>query len=169
MLFHAFCYIAATVFVLWLRSDSKPQTDFSQAFQEAIEEHFEQIEQAEAEMKEVEQPQPKQPNIEAIASDIWQTPVVSSAPRYWVRQPQSLKPTLALMPAKEEAKPVTPIHKPASKKSQQPLEANLDNLDAGTLRKLCTKYGIAWRNVRGQNRHATKAMMLHQLREKATA
>ena len=103
----------------------------------------------------------------AIA-DPWEMPITTSS-RRWASRKQ-LQPSLYLLPpAKEEAKPVTPTHKPATKKSQQPLEANLDNLDAGTLRKLCTKYGIAWRNVRGQNRHATKAMMLHQLREKATA
>jgi hypothetical protein len=103
----------------------------------------------------------------AIA-DPWEMPITTSSRRWASRKPA--QPCLYLLPpAKEETKPVTPVHKPATKKSQQPLEANLDNLDAGTLRKLCTKYGIAWRNVRGTNRHATKAMMLHQLREKATA
>ena len=105
---------------------------------------------------------------EPAIADPWEMPITTSSRRWASRKPA--QPCLYLLPpAQEEAKPVTPSHKPATKKTQQPLDVNLDNLDATTLRKLCTKHGIAWRNVRGQNRHATKAMMLHQLREKATA
>lgn len=108
------------------------------------------------------------PQQEALA-DIWDSGVSTSAPRYWVRQSQSIKPALMLMPAKEEIKAVTPTGKPATKKSQQPLEINLNSLDSAALRKLCTKHGINWRNARGQGKHLTKAAMIFQLEQKATA
>lgn len=102
------------------------------------------------------------PQQEAIADDLWQTPVVTSAPRYWVRQqPQPSKPTLALTPAKEEAKPVT--------KTTQPLEVNLNSLDSAALRKFCSKHGIQWRDARGKGRHLTKAAMIFQLEQKLAA
>lgn len=107
------------------------------------------------------------PQQEAIA-DIWDSGVSTSAPRYWVRQPEPIKPALMLMPAKEEAKSVAPT-RAATKKSQQPLEINLNSLDSAALRKLCSKHGIAWRNVRGKGKHLTKAAMVFQLEQKATA
>jgi hypothetical protein len=99
------------------------------------------------------------PQKEAIADDIWETPVVTSAPRYWVRQPQSIKPTLALCPAKN-VEPQTRLQQP---------EIDLNALDAVALRKLCSQYKIQWRDVRGKNRHATKTMMIFQLNQKAVA
>lgn len=165
MLFHAFCYIAATLFILWLRSESKPQQrDFSHAVKEALKE---QIEQAEAENEEIEQPQPEQSKTEAIAEDIWDSEVSTSSPRFWIREPKSIKPTLALMPAKEEIK-VTPTRKATTKKSQ-PLEVDLNSLDSAALRKLCSKHGIQWRDARGKGRHLTKAAMVFQLGQKAIA
>ncbi len=109
------------------------------------------------------------PDIPQALADIWDSGVSTSAPRYWVRQSQSIKPALMLMPAKEEIKAVTPTRRPAIKKSQQPLEINLNSLSAATLRKLCTKHGINWRNARGQGKHLTKAAMIFQLEQKATA
>jgi hypothetical protein len=54
--------------------------------------------------------------------------------------------------------------------TEQPAtEIDLTALDPATLRKLCTQYGVRWRDVRGQNRHATKAMMIFQLNQKAAA
>lgn len=167
MLFHTFCYIAATLLILWLRSESTPQqTDFSHAFKEALEEHFEQLEQAEAEMEEVEQPQPEQSKVEAIASDIWEEDITTSSPRYWVSQPKSLKPTLALMPAQEEVKPVAPTRKTTTKKT---LEIDLNNLDAAALRKLCTQHQVNWRNFLGKGKHMKKATMIEQLQQKLVA
>jgi len=104
----------------------------------------------------VPQPEPKM----AIADDddIWKTPILTSAPRYWERPSQEIKPALMLLPAASEIK-----------KSEQPLEINLNSLDPTTLRKLCTQYKIAWKNARGKNRHATKSMMVYQLSSRLTA
>lgn len=46
---------------------------------------------------------------------------------------------------------------------------DLSNLDAGTLRKLCTQHKIAWRNFRGANRHMPKATMIFNLQQRLTA
>lgn len=108
------------------------------------------------------------PQQEAIA-DIWDSGVSTSAPRYWVRQSQSIKPALMLMPAKEEIKAVTPTRKPATKKAQKAHLVDFSSLDSAALRKLCTKHGINWRNARGQGKHLTKAAMIFQLEQKATA
>jgi hypothetical protein len=43
----------------------------------------------------------------------------------------------------------------------------LRKLDSEKLRKLCTQYGIAWRNARGKGKHLTKAMMIVQLEDLA--
>ncbi len=48
-------------------------------------------------------------------------------------------------------------------------EVDLTALDPAALRKLCTKHQIAWKHARGKNRHATKAMMIHQLSSRLTA
>jgi hypothetical protein len=53
--------------------------------------------------------------------------------------------------------------------SQPATEIDLNALDAGTLRKLCSQYKIQWRDVRGKNRHATKSMMIFQLNQQAIA
>ena len=103
------------------------------------------------------EPQPA-PEIPAIA-DPWEAPITTSTRRWVSRQPQPIKPVLALCPAKE----VKPATKP------QPTAIDLNALDAATLRKLCTQYGIRWRDIRGQHRHATKRMMIFQLNQKAVA
>jgi hypothetical protein len=108
--------------------------------------------------EEVAAPQPE-PEVVAIA-DPWEAPITTSSRRWVSRQPESIKPVLALCPAKEEIKPVT---KPQSTK------IDLNALDAVALRKLCSQYKIQWRDVRGKNRHATKAMMIFQLNQKAVA
>ena len=100
-----------------------------------------------------------EPEVPAIA-DPWEAPITTSSRRWVNRQPESIKPVLALCPVKEEIKPVT---KP------QPTQIDLNALDAVALRKLCSQYKIQWRDVRGKNRHATKAMMIFQLNQKAVA
>jgi len=91
--------------------------------------------------EEVAAPQPE-PEVVAIA-DPWEAPVTTSG-RCWVsRQPQPINP--------------------------QPTQIDLNALDAVALRKLCSQYKIQWRDVRGKNRHATKAMMVFQLNQKAVA
>jgi len=101
-----------------------------------------------------------QPEPEVAIADPWEAPITTSSHRWVSRQPQPIKPVLALCPAKEEIKPAT---KP------QPTKIDLNALDAGTLRKLCTQYKIQWRDVRGKNRHATKSMMIFQLNQQAVA
>jgi len=102
-----------------------------------------------------------QPELEVPAiADPWEAPITTSSRRWVSRQPESIKPVLALCPAKKEIKPVT---KP------QPTQIDLNALDAVALRKLCSQYKIQWRDVRGKNRHATKAMMIFQLNQKAVA
>ena len=109
---------------------------------------------------EVEEEVTSQPEPEVAIADPWEAPVTTSG-RCWVsRQPQPIKTVLALCPAKEEVKPVT---KP------QPTQIDLNALDAVALRKLCSQYKIQWRDVRGKNRHATKAMMIFQLNQKSAA
>lgn len=49
------------------------------------------------------------------------------------------------------------------------IEIDLNSLDAMKLRKLCSEFKIQWRDVRGKNRHATKAMMVSQLEAKFEA
>lgn len=98
-----------------------------------------------------------------IIADPWETPIASSSRRWSSRQ--SAKPVLALCPAKEEIREVEVNPKV---KVQHP-EIDLNDLDAGRLRKLCSQYGITWRDVRGKNRHATKAMMIFQLNKKTKA
>ncbi len=100
-----------------------------------------------------------EPEVVAIA-DPWEAPITTSSRRWVSRQPESIKPVLALCPAKEEIKPVT---KP------QPTQIDLNALEAVALRKLCSQYKIQWRDVRGKNRHATKAMMIFQLNQKSVA
>ncbi|MBD1890483.1 hypothetical protein [Coleofasciculus sp. FACHB-SPT9] len=81
----------------------------------------------------------------------------------------------------EEATALEPIHvaqpeiqveveTPEPAASEQPkVEIDLNALDSGTLRKLCSQYGIAWRNVRGQGKHLKKAAMVFQLEQVAAA
>lgn len=144
-IFSTACYIAAILFVCWLRhTPTQPQAipTATQAEQEAS--------------TPAHQPEPEIPAI----PDPWETPATTSVRRWVSRHPQAVTPVLALCPAKEEVKAVT---KP------QPTQFDLNALDAVTLRKLCTQHGIAWKGVRGKNRHATKAMMIFQLSQKAVA
>jgi hypothetical protein len=48
-------------------------------------------------------------------------------------------------------------------------EIDLNSLDSTVLRRLCSQHGIVWRDVRGKNRHASKAMMIFQLNQVAVA
>jgi hypothetical protein len=50
-----------------------------------------------------------------------------------------------------------------------PKQIDLNNLDAVTLRKLCTQHQIAWRNFKGANRHMPKATMIFNLQQRLTA
>ncbi len=49
------------------------------------------------------------------------------------------------------------------------LDIELNNLDAATLRKLCTQHQIGWRNFKGANRHMPKATMVFNLQQRLTA
>lgn len=126
--------------------------------------------QPQAEVEPVTEEPTEQPIIDeqpAIA-DPWEMPITTSSRRWASRK--TAQPCLYLLPpAKEEAKPVTPTHKPANKKLQEPLELNLSALDSVTLRKLCAKHGIQWRDARGKGKHLTKAAMVFQLEQKAVA
>jgi len=108
--------------------------------------------------EEVATPVP-QPEPEVVIADPWEAPITTSSRRWVSRQPESIKPVLALCPAKEV--------KPATKPQPTPIDFNA--LDAVALRKLCSQYKIQWRDVRGKNRHATKSMMIFQLNQKAVA
>ena len=139
-IFSTACYVAATLFVLWLRYvPSQPQVQVKP-------------ELAETPVTKTEAPEAK-PEVPAIA-DPWETPVAApTSTRLWIAaKPQQALPVLALSPAKE-IKPAQPT-KP---------EIDLNALDAVTLRKLCSSHKIQWRDVRGKNRHATKTMMINQL------
>jgi hypothetical protein len=96
---------------------------------------------------------------EVAIADPWEAPVTTSSRRWVTRQPESTKPVLALCPAKD-VEPQTRLQQP---------EIDLNALDPTTLRKLCTQHGIVWKNARGKNRHATKAMMIFQLNQKSAA
>ena len=61
------------------------------------------------------------------------------------------------------------VEAPEPATEQPKVEIDLNALDSGTLRKLCTQYGIAWRNVRGHGKHLTKASMVFQLERVAAA
>ena len=104
----------------------------------------------------VEEVAAPEPELEVAIADPWEATITSSSRRWVSRQPQPIKPVLALCPAKEEVKP-------------QPTQIDLNALDPTTLRKLCSQHGINWKNARGKNRHATKAMMIFQLTQKAVA
>ncbi|MBD1929798.1 hypothetical protein H6F74_26710 [Trichocoleus sp. FACHB-90] len=96
----------------------------------------------------------------AEVPDPWMLPA-DKAPIAAPQQPKAIAPLLLLPAAPEQ---------PESAVTEQPkVEINLNALDSGTLRKLCTQYGIAWRNVRGQGRHLTKGAMVFQLERVATA
>ncbi len=136
-IFSTACYIVAILFILWLRSTP---SQFQVSTQPTTVEP----------MTETSEAKPETPAI----ADPWETPVTPAVvTRRWVAaKSQPVKPVLALCPAKE-VKPAQ-VTKP---------EIDLNALDAVTLRKLCSAHKIQWRDVRGKNRHATKAMMITQL------
>jgi hypothetical protein len=142
-IFSTTCYIAAILFVLWLRyTPEKAEAPTTQA----------------TEPTEVtEEIAIKETN---TVSDPWEESVTAlPQARQWVAavkpQPQPVKPVLVLCPAKEVQPEPAPTVSTA--------EIDLNSLDAGKLRKLCSEYGIKWRSVHGKNRHATKTEMVSQL------
>jgi superfamily II DNA/RNA helicase len=138
------CYALAVLFVLWLRYTPEKA-------QALVTEPIEQTEMSEETATE---------HIFSI-SDPWEESVTAlPQARQWVFtvKPQPVKPVLALCPAKDEPK-VEPV-KPVVASTTQ---TDLNKLDAGKLRKLCTEYGIKWRNIHGKNRHASKTEMVSQL------
>ena len=62
-------------------------------------------------------------------------------------------PQLALPPAQE-------------KESKTQTQVNLEDMDAHSLRKVCNQLNIAWRNVRGKNRHMKADTMRFQIRQR---
>jgi hypothetical protein len=149
-IFSSACYIVAILFVLWLRSTpSQPQVSV-QPVPTTV---------PMTENSEISETSEAKPETPAIA-DPWEAPAIPAVvTRRWVAtKKEPVKPVLALCPAKEV--------KPAEATE---LEIDLNTLDAMKLRKLCTEFKIQWRDVRGKNRHATKAMMVAQLEAKFKA
>jgi hypothetical protein len=143
--FELACYALAILFVLWLRYTPEKA-------QALVTETTEQTEMTEEIATEETFP--------ISISDPWEESVtVSPAARQWVAtvKPQATRPVLALCPAKDE-----PVAAPTASTTTQ-IDTDLQKLDAGKLRKLCTEYGVKWRNVHGKNRHATKTEMVSQL------
>jgi hypothetical protein len=141
------CYALAILFILWLRYT--PETA-----QALVTEPTEQTEMTEEIAIEETFP--------VSISDPWEESVTATpATRQWVAtvKPQPVKPVLVLCPAKEEIQPEPAV--PTTSTIQT--ETDLNKLDAGKLRKLCTEYGIKWRNAHGKNRHASKTEMVSQL------
>lgn len=73
------------------------------------------------------------------------------------------------IPTSEPKLTEIPAAAPPPEPQPENLEIDLNALDSTSLRKLCTKYQIAWAHVRGKNRHATKAAMIFQLQAKLSA
>jgi len=149
--FELACYALAILFILWLRyTPEKVQAPITEETQE--------IEMA----KEIA----TEKTFPISIADPWEESVTAlPQARQWVFtqwvftvKPQPVKPVLALCPAKDEPK-VEPV-KPVVASTTQ---TDLNKLDAGKLRKLCTEYGVKWRNVHGKNRHASKTEMVSQL------
>ncbi len=73
-------------------------------------------------------------------------------------------------PITEQAEIQVGVEAPEPAATEQPkVEIDLAALDSTTLRKLCSQYGIAWRNARGQGKHLTKGAMVFQLEQVAAA
>ena len=79
-------------------------------------------------------------------ADPWELPVLTSSRRWSI--PQPIKPLLALCPAVDSF-PVSTLDQTANKSEQNDTTSSTDlrKLDSEKLRKLCTQYGIVWRNV----------------------
>jgi len=152
-LFSIACYITAILFILWLRSTPSQLQVSVQPVPTTV---------PMRETSEISQTLETKPEAPAIA-DPWETPVTPvSVSRRWVAaKSQPVKPILALCPAKET--------KPVESAEASVFEIDLNALDAMKLRKLCTEFKIQWRDVRGKNRHATKATMVAQLEAKFNA
>jgi hypothetical protein len=105
-----------------------------------------------------EQSQLEQPCI----ADPWELPILTSSRRWSI--PQPIKPLLALCPA-IDSRPVSTFDQTASieEENDTTYSTDLRKLDSEKLRKLCTQYGIAWRNARGKGKHLTKDMMIERL------
>jgi len=149
-IFSSACYIVAILFVLWLRSTpSQPQVSVQPVPTTVPMRET-------SEISETSEAKPETP----VIADPWETPVTPAVVnRRWVAtKKEPVKPVLALCPAKEV--------KPAEATE---FEIDLNALDAMKLRKLCSEFKIQWRDVRGKNRHATKAMMVAQLEAKFKA
>lgn len=145
--FSAACYIVSILLVCWLRyAPSQPQASTQPT--PTVEP-----------MTETSKAKPEAPTI----ADPWEAPAAPAVVnRRWVAtKPQPIKPVLALCPAKES--------KPVESAEATEFEIDLNALDAMKLRKLCSEFKIQWRDVRGKNRHATKAMMVAQLEAKFEA
>jgi hypothetical protein len=152
-IFSTACYIAAILFILWLRSTpSQPQVSVQPVPTTVPMRET-------SEISETSEAQPEAP----VIADPWEAPAAPAVVnRRWVAtKPQPIKPVLALCPAKES--------KPVESAEATEFEIDLNALDAMKLRKLCTEFKIQWRDVRGKNRHATKAMMVSQLEAKFEA
>lgn len=121
----------------------------------------EQRQAALARVRNTPQSEPEaQPQPEETILDPWTLPT-EEAPTPVQQQPKAIAPLLLLPSATEQPEPAV---------TEQPkVEINLTALDSTTLRKLCTQYGITWRNVRGQGRHLTKGAMVFQLERVAAA
>ncbi|MBD2006995.1 MULTISPECIES: hypothetical protein [Cyanophyceae] len=121
----------------------------------------EQRKAALARVRSTPQPQPEaQPEPEETMPDPWTLPA-SEAPTPVQQQSKVIAPLLLLPAAQEQVEPAS---------TEQPKsEINLSALDSSTLRKLCTQYGIAWKNIRGQGKHMKKDAMVFQLERVAAA
>jgi hypothetical protein len=99
-------------------------------------------------------------------ADPWELPILTSTRRWSTHQ--LCKPVLALCPAVDSF-PVSTLDQTASKEEENDTTRSTDlrKVDSEKLRKLCTQYGIAWRNARGKGKHLTKAMMVAQLEQLA--
>ena len=121
-----------------------------------------QREAALARVRSTPQPEPEtQAEPEATIVDPWTMPADEAPTAAPQQQTEVIAPILLLPAAIEQSEPVA-IEQPK-------VEINLNALDSGTLRKLCTQYGITWKNVRGQGRHLTKGAMVFQLEQVAAA
>ena len=99
-------------------------------------------------------------------ADPWELPILTSSRRWSI--PQPIKPLLALCPAVDSF-PISTLDQTASKSEENDTTRSTDlrKLDSEKLRKLCTQYGIVWRNARGKGKHLTKDMMIVQLEDLA--
>ncbi|MBD2060677.1 hypothetical protein NDI37_25490 [Funiculus sociatus GB2-A5] len=68
----------------------------------------------------------------------------------------------------EQPEPQAEVEAPEPAATEQPrVEIDLAALDSTTLRKLCTQYSIAWRDIRGKGKHLKKDAMIFQLEQVA--